>query len=220
MPLTEGPSAAHRTTPDGGIDENVPCSHPNNIRILPDKPPGNLEPSGTKEIRLKNSTRWLRISYWVGAIADGAVAAMMLSQTFLGRPSPLMSYLPEVPYRYAMGLAGDPEDVTVLGDRSRAPHHKRQWEVTVEEEARILKLRRDNIHYGKQKLKVLYEKLCGENISTWKIERVIRKHKLYPDKRKAEKVMAERDSQGKQADIAVEIGRKHDYIFFKCLSWP
>jgi len=55
---------------------------------------------------LKNSTTWLRISYWVGAIADGIVAAVMLAQTILARPSPLTHYLPELPYRYAMGLAG------------------------------------------------------------------------------------------------------------------
>lgn len=55
---------------------------------------------------MKNSTTWLRISYWVGAIADGIVAAMMLAQTILARPSPLTHYLPELPYRYAMGLAG------------------------------------------------------------------------------------------------------------------
>jgi len=55
---------------------------------------------------LKNSTTWLRISYWVGAIADGIAAAMMLAQAILARPSPLTPYLPEPPYRYAMGLAG------------------------------------------------------------------------------------------------------------------
>ena len=55
---------------------------------------------------MKNSTTGLRISYWVGAIADGIVAAMMLAQTILARPSPLTHNLPEPPYRYAMGLAG------------------------------------------------------------------------------------------------------------------
>jgi len=30
----------------------------------------------------------------------------MLDQAILARPSPLTHYLPEVPYRYAMGLAG------------------------------------------------------------------------------------------------------------------
>jgi hypothetical protein len=37
------------------------------------------------------------------------------------------------------------------------------------------------MHYGKKKLKVIYDELYAEGISTWKIERVIRRHKLYPD---------------------------------------
>lgn len=55
---------------------------------------------------MQKSTIWLRISYWVGAIADGIVAGIMLAQAILAQPSPLTHYLPEVPYRYAMGLAG------------------------------------------------------------------------------------------------------------------
>jgi CHASE2 domain-containing sensor protein len=55
---------------------------------------------------VKDTTTWLRVSYWVGAIADGVVALAMFAETFLARPSPLTHYIPEVPYRYAMGLAG------------------------------------------------------------------------------------------------------------------
>jgi hypothetical protein len=55
---------------------------------------------------LKSSTTWLRISYWVGAIADGIVAMVMFAEAILARPSPLTHYVPEIPYRYAMGLAG------------------------------------------------------------------------------------------------------------------
>ena len=55
---------------------------------------------------MKSSTTWLRISYWVGAIADGIVAMVMFAEAILARPSPLTHYVPEIPYRYAMGLAG------------------------------------------------------------------------------------------------------------------
>jgi hypothetical protein len=41
-------------------------------------------------------------------------------------------------------------------------------------------------------LKILYEKEYSEQISTWKIERVIRRHKLYPDQIKAEKTSRKR----------------------------
>lgn len=50
--------------------------------------------------------RWLRISYWIGAVADAAAAAVMLSQAILAHQSPLTAYVPEIPYRYAMGLGG------------------------------------------------------------------------------------------------------------------
>ena len=47
-------------------------------------------------------------------------------------------------------------------------------------------------YYGKKKLKVLYEKEYCDEISTWKIERVIRRYKLYPDQRRAEKIARRR----------------------------
>lgn len=52
------------------------------------------------------SVRWLRLSYWAGAVADAFAAAVMLSQAILAHRSPLTGYVPEVPYRYAMGLGG------------------------------------------------------------------------------------------------------------------
>jgi hypothetical protein len=55
------------------------------------------------------------------------------------------------------------------------------------QEERIRRLRKRYPYYGKKKLKVLYEKENSEGISTWKIERVIRRHKLYPDQKRAEK---------------------------------
>jgi len=83
-------------------------------------------------------------------------------------------------------------NVESLADRSKAPHHKRRWEVTLIQEDRIRQLRKRYPYYGKKKLKVLYEKEYAEEISTWKIERVIRKHQLYPDAQKAEKVARKR----------------------------
>lgn len=73
------------------------------------------------------------------------------------------------------------KNLLTLEERSRAPRKIRGWEVTREEEANIITLRKKNIEYGKKKLKVLYRKEYSKEISTWKIERVIRKHKLYPD---------------------------------------
>jgi len=77
--------------------------------------------------------------------------------------------------------------VKKLEDDSSCPKNVRHWEVTAIEECRIMKLRKAHMHYGKRKIKKLYSRKYDEKISTWKIERVIRKHDLYPDQIKAEK---------------------------------
>ena len=47
-------------------------------------------------------------------------------------------------------------------------------------------------YYGKKKLKVIYEKEYSEEFSTWKIERIVRRYKLYPGQKKAEKTARKR----------------------------
>ena len=74
-----------------------------------------------------------------------------------------------------------------LEDEPTRPDHLRIWEVTFEEECRVKKLREKHLHYGKKKIKKLYHDEHHEQISTWKIERVIRKHDLYPDPIQQEK---------------------------------
>lgn len=68
-----------------------------------------------------------------------------------------------------------------LEEHRRTPKHTRTWEVTHEEEDRIMALRKRYLKYGKKKLKVLYHQEYHASITTWKIERVIRRHRLYPD---------------------------------------
>jgi len=58
-------------------------------------------------------------------------------------------------------------DVRSLHDQSKTPHHKRKWQVTLTQEDRIRGLRMKYPHYGKRKLKVLYEQEYGEAISTF-----------------------------------------------------
>lgn len=50
-------------------------------------------------------------------------------------------------------------------------------------------MRKSHIKWGKKKIKKLYEDDYKENISTWKIERVIRKWRLYPDLEKHNKYL-------------------------------
>ena len=53
---------------------------------------------------MEKAIRLLRISCWVGAIADGLVAIPMLLEAGLGITSPITGYQPTVEYRYAMGI--------------------------------------------------------------------------------------------------------------------
>ena len=88
------------------------------------------------------------------------------------------------------------KNLTTLEEQSRRPQKTRGWMVTRQEEANILDLRKRNMELGKRKLKVLYKKEYGEVISTWRIERVVRKYNLYPDKAKHD-YQVERKSSSK-----------------------
>jgi transposase InsO family protein len=83
-------------------------------------------------------------------------------------------------------------DLKTLEESSRTPKNVRGWMVTYAEEERIISLRKKNMEFGKKKLKRIYKREYGEIISTWKIERVIRKHKLYPDPVKQTQVVEKR----------------------------
>lgn len=72
-------------------------------------------------------------------------------------------------------------NLTSLEEQSRRPRKLRDWMVTKEEETNIVSLRKRNLEYGKKKLQVLYKREYGKKISTWKIERVVRRYNLYPD---------------------------------------
>lgn len=73
----------------------------------------------------------------------------------------------------------NPHHLESLEGKSRRPKRTRQWQVSRIEEFRILSLRRRHLRYGKEKLKVLYQQEYQEPISSWKIQRVIEKHRLY-----------------------------------------
>lgn len=85
-------------------------------------------------------------------------------------------------HKWHKRFKGSKERPKDLENHSRAPKKKRQWEVSFEQEERIIHLRKKGMKYGKKKLKVIYQREYKEDISTWKIERVIRKHQLFPDK--------------------------------------
>ena len=72
-----------------------------------------------------------------------------------------------------------PYNLGNLEERSKRPLNTRKWEVSRREELNVISLRKKYIRYGKEKLRVIYKQIYGEDISSWKIQRVIEKHQLY-----------------------------------------
>lgn len=66
-----------------------------------------------------------------------------------------------------------------LEDKSKAPKKVRQREITSIQEQRIIKIRKEHIRWGKEKLAVIYQDEYQEKISAWKIQKVIELYKLY-----------------------------------------
>ena len=95
----------------------------------------------------------------------------------------------------------NPLEILSLETRSRKPHTLRKWMVTPKEEEQVIAIREKHLAWGKKKLKIIYFKEYKEIISTWKIERVIRKHHLYPDPSEHKKLVKRRKSQRKRVRI-------------------
>lgn len=106
----------------------------------------------------------------------------------------------------------DEENLRSLEEDSRAPHKVRGWEVTRKQEERIISLRKKHIKYGKEKLKVIYKREYKEEISAWKIERVIRKHQLYFDPTKVKKKTLKQRISKTKTRIS-EMVKKDEYGF-------
>lgn len=88
-----------------------------------------------------------------------------------------------------------------LEDKSRAPKHVRQREVTSLEEMRIVTLRKAHIRYGKMKLAKIYKDTYHEEISSWKIQYTIIKYRLYYNPTKTARTTKKRLSGGKKKRI-------------------
>lgn len=79
-----------------------------------------------------------------------------------------------------------------LEDKSRAPKHVRQREITPLEEQRIICLRKSHIRYGKEKIAKVYETKFGKRISAWKVQYTIKKYHLYYNHAKADRTSKRR----------------------------
>lgn len=80
-----------------------------------------------------------------------------------------------------------------LEEMSRAPKHVRERNITPAQEVRIVKLRQAHMCYGKQKLAILYAQAYGESMSSWHIQKIIEKKKLYQRINQTARITAKRE---------------------------
>ena len=111
----------------------------------------------------------------------------------------------------------DPSNLYTLEDQSREPINKRQREITSEQEMRIVQLRKQYIRYSKIKLSKVYLREYEEPISSWKIQKVIEKYKLYYNPKKTAKITRKRLRAVKKKRIA-ELKKKPKNGFLLCLD--
>lgn len=112
----------------------------------------------------------------------------------------------------------DPHNLYSLEDQSRAPINKRKREITSEQETRIIKLRKEHIKYGKMKIAKLYQEEYGEEISSWKVQRVIELYRLYHNPQKTAKTTRKRLSAVKKKRITELKRKRKKKGFLLCLD--
>jgi len=76
----------------------------------------------------------------------------------------------------------DPKNLSALEEASRAPEHTRQRNISCLQRTRIVSLRKAHMRWGKMKLRRRYKTEYGEEISSWKFQKVIEEENLYFDK--------------------------------------
>jgi len=95
----------------------------------------------------------------------------------------------------------DEVNLRTLEERDRAPVHKRQSEITPSEEQRIIKIRREHLRWGKEKLVIVFQKTFATKISAWKIQKTIEKYNLYYHPVKTERLRKKRARAQKKKKI-------------------
>jgi len=97
--------------------------------------------------------------------------------------------------------------LSTLEDRSRAPKNRRTRTLTPLQESRIVALRRRYLRYGKVKLAQRYQEEYQEAVSSWKVQKVIEKHRLYYHPARNARTQAKRRRATKKKRIS-ELGLK------------
>lgn len=111
----------------------------------------------------------------------------------------------------------DPNNLFSLEDKSKAPINKRKREITPEQELKIIRLRKNHICYSKMKLAKIYKQEYGEEISSWKIQKVIELYKLYHSPTKTARITRKRLKAVKKKRIT-ELKKKPKAGFLLCFD--
>jgi transposase InsO family protein len=105
-------------------------------------------------------------------------------------------------------------DLSTLEEHSRVPKRRRSRAITAQQEARIIELRRAYLRYGKEKLSRLYATRYGEKISSWKVQKVIEKYRLYYHPAKNARTQAKRRKAQKKKRIAeLSLKKRTGFLF-------
>ncbi len=111
----------------------------------------------------------------------------------------------------------DSRNLSTLETGNYAPKRKRQRQITPEQEANIVALRKKYIRYGKLKLVRYYEEEYGHQISSWKIQKVIEKKGLYYHPLKTARIAKKRKQATKKNKIT-QLKKKKVAGFLWCVD--
>ena len=113
----------------------------------------------------------------------------------------------------------DGKNFSGLEEQDRAPKNKRQREITPLEKENIFKLRKKYIRRSARKLVFDYQRIYGQTISAWKIQKVIEQYPghLYYHAQKNAKIQRKRKRAQKKKRIT-ELKQKRVSGFLLCLD--
>lgn len=167
---------------------------------------------------LETSVRWRKLAetFKLSAEARLRLEWMIFYETAGGRDAYLTAkhfgIAPKTFYKWHKRF-GDGR-VRNLEKHSRAPVKKRGSTITLIEEIRIKELRKQYIHWSKMKLSKIYQTLYHEKISAYKVQVIINKYNLYPDRIKHEKLKKKlKRNEGKNRIQKLEMKEEHWFLF-------
>jgi transposase InsO family protein len=107
--------------------------------------------------------------------------------------------------------------LATLESHSCVPQRKRSRTITPDQEARVLRLRRNHLRYGKEKIALMYIATYGEPMTAWKVQKVIEKYGIYYRPAKNARTQAKRRKAEKRKRIT-ELRKKRVSGFLLCLD--